>query len=167
MTDIIPPENTEFLIHIMSGAHKQSYISSALSLQNELEQKIESGEIEKADTGLLNHFSPGVYLREFSAKAGTLVVSKMHRTEHFILFLTGSLSVLTENGIEHIKAPCIQRTMPGTKRVAYFHEDSTCMTIHPTESTDLNEIEKEVIVPDGYEEKFLTSIGHNIQEFIS
>ena len=24
MTDIIPPENTEFLIHIMSGAHKQS-----------------------------------------------------------------------------------------------------------------------------------------------
>ena len=91
----------------------------------------------------------------------------MHRTEHFILFLTGSLSVLTENGIEHIKAPCIQRTMPGTKRVAYFHEDSTCMTIHPTESTDLNEIEKEVIVPDGDEEKFLTSIGHNIQEFIS
>ena len=31
----------------------------------------------------------------------------------------------------------------------------------------LDEIEKEVIVPDGDEEKFLTSIGHNIQEFIS
>jgi hypothetical protein len=57
--------------------------------------------------------------------------------------------------------------MPGTKRVAYFHEDSTCMTIHPTESTDLEEIEKEVIVPHGEEEKFLISIGHNIQEFIS
>ena len=167
MTDIIPPENTEFLIHIMSGAHKQSYISSALSLQNELEQKIESGEIEKADTGLLNHFAPGVYLREFSAKAGTLVVSEMHRTEHFILFLTGSLSVMTENGVEYIKAPCIQRTMPGTKRIAYFHEDSSCMTVHPTQSTDLEEIRKEVIVPYGQEEDFLISIGRSLQEFIA
>lgn len=164
MSEIISPENTELLTYIMGGAHKQSYVHSALNLQAELEQKIESGEIEKADTGLVNHFGPKLYLREFSAKAGTLVVSKMHRTEHFILFLTGSLSVLTENGIEHIKAPCVQRTMPGTKRVVYFHEDSTCMTIHPTESTDLEEIEKEVIVPEGKEEEFLTSIGRNIQE---
>lgn len=167
MSEIISPENTELLTHIMGGAQQQSYVNSALNLQNQLEQKIESGEIEKADTGLVHHFGPKLYLREFSAKAGTLVVSKMHRTEHFILFLTGSLSVLTENGIEHIKAPYIQRTMPGTKRVAYFHENSTCMTIHPTESTDLEEIEKEVIVPEGMEEEFLISIGRNIQEFIS
>ena len=164
MSEIISPEDTDFLAYVMGGAHKQSYVGAAINLQNELEQKIESGEIKTADTGLVHHFGPKLYLREFSAKAGTLVVSKMHRTEHFILFLTGSLSVLTENGIEHIKAPCIQRTMPGTKRVVYFHEDSTCMTIHPTESTDLEEIEKEVIVPEGKEEEFLTSIGLNIQE---
>ena len=82
------------------------------------------------------------------------------------MFLTGSLSVMTENGIEYIKAPCIQRTMPGTKRIAYFHEDSTCMTIHPTENTDLQEIEKEIIVPSGEEEEYLISIGHSMQEFI-
>ena len=167
MSEIISPGDTDFLAYVMGGAYKQSYVGAAISLQNELEQKIESGDLEKADTGLVHHFGNKVYVREFKAKAGTLVVSKMHRTEHFILFLTGSLSVLTENGVEHIQAPCIQRTMPGTKRVAYFHEDSTCMTIHPTESTELEEIEKEVIVPHGEEEKFLISIGHNIQEFIS
>ncbi|MFH7805548.1 hypothetical protein [Acinetobacter sp. BSP-53] len=166
MTEIISPENTELLTYIMGGAHKQSYVHSALNLQNEIEQKLESGELEKVDTGLVNHFAPKIYLREFSAKAGTLVVSKMHRTEHFIMFLTGSLSVMTENGIEYIKAPCIQRTMPGTKRIAYFHEDSTCMTIHPTENTDVQEIEKEIIVPSGEEEEYLISIGHSTQEFI-
>lgn len=157
MSEIISPENTELLTYIMGGAHKQSYVHSALNLQTELEQKIESGEIEEADTGLVNHFAPGVYMRQMDAKAGTLVVSKMHRAEHFIMFLTGSLSVMTENGIEYIKAPCIQRTMPGTKRIAYFHEDSTCMTIHPTGSTDLEEIEKQVIVPESEEIAFLKS----------
>ena len=167
MSDIIQHENTELLAQILGGMNQGSYVNSALSLQEDIEQKIESGEIEKADTGLLNHFAPGVYLREFSAKAGTLVVSEMHRTEHFILFLTGSLSVMTENGVEYIKAPCIQRTMPGTKRIAYFHEDSSCMTVHPTQSTDLEERRKEVIVPYGQEEDFLISIGRSLQEFIA
>jgi len=45
MSEIISPENTELLTYIMGGAHKQSYVRSALNLQTELEQKIESGDI--------------------------------------------------------------------------------------------------------------------------
>ena len=106
---------------------------------------------------VVHHFAPGVYMRQMDAKAGTLVVSKMHRTEHFIMFLKGSCSVLTDDGVELIKAPCVLRTMPGTKRIGYFHEDTSCITIHPTGSTDLEKIEKQVIVPESEEIAFLKS----------
>lgn len=159
--EIIAADNTELLAHILGDIQQRAYIDTVRDVQQQLSESP-----DQIDVPVQHHFAPGVYMRQMDAAAGTLVVSKMHRTEHFILFLTGSLSVLTENGVEHIQAPCIQRTMPGTKRVAYFHEDSTCMTIHPTESTDLEEIEKEVIVPHGEEEKFLISIGRSIEEFI-
>ncbi len=152
MSEIIPPENKELLKLVLGSTQKQSYITTVQGVQQQIEQH---GDL--IDVPVQHHFAPGVYMRQMDAKGGTLVVSKMHRTEHFIMFLTGSLSVMTENGIEYIKAPCIQRTMPGTKRIAYFHEDSTCMTIHPTGSTDLEEIEKQVIVPESEEIAFLKS----------
>lgn len=163
--EIIASDNTELLAQILSDFKCQSYVETALGLQDQLKKGIESGEIEAADTSVIDHFAPNVYLRQFDAKAGTLVVSKMHRTEHFIVFLTGSLSIATDDCIEHIKAPLIARTMPGTKRVVYFHEDSTCLTIHPTKLTDVDEIEKQIIVPELEISDFLKSIGHDLEEF--
>lgn len=163
--EIIAPDNNELLAYIFNSAQKKSYVNAALSLQHQLEKEIESGQIEAADTSVIDHFAPSIYMRQFNAKAGTLVVSKMHRTEHFIVFLTGSLSIATDDGIEHIKAPLIDRTMPGTKRVVYFHEDSICLTIHPTKLTDVDEIEKQIIVPEPEINDFLKSIGHDLEEF--
>jgi hypothetical protein len=164
MSEIISPENTELLTYIMGGATEQSYISSALKLQGELEQKIESGEFGQADIGLVNHFASGVYLRQMNAAAGTLVVSKMHRTEHLNILLTGSLTVATENGIELLKAPMVLKSMPGTKRIGYFHEDSSWITVHPTESTDLEVIEQQAIVPDDEIDQFLASLPNKCKE---
>ena len=152
MNDVIPHENKELLAQILGEVQNRAYIDVVRDIQQQITDQAELIEVP-----VVHHFAPGVYMRQMDAKGGTLVVSKMHRTEHFIMFLTGSLSVMTENGIEYIKAPCIQRTMPGTKRIAYFHEDSTCMTIHPTGSTDLEEIEKQVIVPESEEIAFLKS----------
>jgi hypothetical protein len=40
---------------------------------------------------------------------------------------------------------------PGTKRVGYAHEDTIWTTIHATEETDMEKVEKELIAAD-YEE---------------
>ena len=167
MSEIIAPEDAGLLTAFLTDIHRQSYLSAALTLQDGLKDGIDSGEVQPADISVVNHFSKGVYLREFRAKAGTLAVSKMHRTEHYIIFLSGSVSIATDEGVELVKAPCVAKTTPGTKRVAYFHEDSVCITIHPTELNDVDQIEKEIIVPDGKEEEFLNSIGRSIEELIS
>ena len=103
-------------------------------------------------------------MRQMNAKAGTLVVSKMHRTEHMNILLTGSLTVATEDGIELLKAPLVIKSMPGTKRIGYFHEDSSWITVHPTQTTDLDLIEQQVIVPDDEIDQFLASLPNQCKE---
>ena len=156
MTDIIPPENKELLAHILRGAEEQ--IAHVVNVQEKVAQ------LPQLDIPVFNYFAPNIYMRQMDAKAGTFIVSKMHRTEHFIMFLKGSCSVLTDDGVELIKAPCVLRTMPGTKRAGYFHEDTSCITIHPTDSTDLEEIEKQVIVPEEEIDQFLALLQSKCKE---
>ena len=159
MSEVISADNTELLAHILGDIQNKAYIDVVRNVQQQI-----TDNAELIDVPVVHHFAPGVYMRQMDAKAGTVVVSKMHRTEHFIMFLTGSCSVMTENGIEHIKAPCVLRTMPGTQRVGYFHEDTSCITIHPTQSTDLEEIEKQVIVPEEEIEQFLAALPSKFEE---
>ena len=150
MTDIIPPENKELLAHILRGAEEQ--IAHVVNVQEKVAQ------LPQLDIPVFNYFAPNIYMRQMDAKAGTFIVSKMHRTEHMNILLKGSLTVATENGIELLKAPCVLKSMPGTKRIGYFHEDTSWVTVHPTGSTDLEEIEKQVIVPEEEIDQFLASL---------
>ncbi|MDM1247101.1 hypothetical protein HX005_06855 [Acinetobacter sp. R933-2] len=159
MSEIISPDNTELLAHILGDIQNKAYIDVVRDVQQQIQDSA-----ELIDVPIQNHFAPGVYLRQMDAKAGTLVVSKMHRTEHMNILLTGSLTVATENGIELMKAPVVLKSMPGTKRIGYFHEDSSWITVHPTNSTDLEEIEKQVIVPDHEIDQFLASLPSKCKE---
>lgn len=158
MSEIIPPENKELLKLVLGSTKKQSYITAVQGVQQQIEQR---GDL--IDVPVQHHFAPGVYMRQMDAKGGTLVVSKMHRTEHMNILLKGSLTIATENGIEFMTAPCTLKSMPGTKRIGYFHEDSSWITVHPTLKTNLEEIEKQVIVPDDEIEQFLTSLNKEIE----
>lgn len=159
MSDIIQHENTELLAQILGGIQNKSYIDTVRDVQ----QKIQDN-AELIDVPVEHHFAPGVYMRQMNAKAGTVVVSKMHRTEHMNILLSGSLTVATENGIELLKAPVVLKSMPGTKRIGYFHEDSTWITVHPTNETDLNLIEQQVIVPESEIDQFLASLPNKCKE---
>ncbi len=159
MSEIISPDNTELLAHILGDIQQRAYIDAVRDVQKQLS---ESPDV--IDVPVQHHFAPGVYMRQMDAAAGTLVVSKMHRTEHMNILLKGSLTVATENGIELLKAPCVLKSMPGTKRIGYFHEDSSWITVHPTEETDLENIEQQVIVPDDEIDQFLASLPNRLKE---
>lgn len=94
---------------------------------------------------LQHNFVDGLYIREIFMPKGTLLTSKIHKTNHPYFVMKGEVSVITENGVERIKAPHIGFTKKGTKRVLYIHEDCNWITIHKTDTTNLEEIEKEII----------------------
>lgn len=157
--EIIAADNTELLAHILGDIQQRAYIDTVRDVQKQLS---ESPDV--IDVPVQHHFAPGVYMRQMDAAAGTLVVSKMHRTEHMNILLKGSLTVATEDGIQLMTAPCVLKSMPGTKRIGYFHEDSSWITVHPTEETDLEKIEQQVIVPDDEIDQFLASLPNRLKE---
>lgn len=94
---------------------------------------------------LKHTFVDGAYVREIRMPKGALLTSKIHKICHPYFVLEGDVSVLTENGVQRIKAPYSGITQPGTKRILYIHEDTTWVTVHVTNKTDPDEIEKDII----------------------
>ena len=98
---------------------------------------------------LTDHFfAPGVYARMFFIEKGSVVIGKIHKTEHFNIVCKGKCSVSTEDGPMLIEGPCVFTSRPGVKKAVYAFEDTTWITIHVTDKTDLDEIEKDVIAKD-------------------
>ena len=159
MSEIISPENTELLTQLLGDIQNRAYIDVVRDVQQQV-----TDHCDLIDVPVFHHFAPNVYMRQMDAAAGTLVVSKMHRTEHMNILLKGSVTIVTENGIEFLQAPLILKSAAGTKRIGYFHEDSSWVTVHPTTETDLELIEQQVIVPDDEIEQFLASLPSKCKE---
>lgn len=111
-------------------------------------EKIESGELESAECPVTHRFTNGIYLREIFMPKGTRIIGKIHATEHFNVLLTGKVTVITAEGSEYIEAPYTFISKAGVQKVVVIHEDCQWQTLHVTDKTDLEEIEKEVIVED-------------------
>ena len=95
-----------------------------------------------------HYFADGMYARELSRPAGTLIVGKTHKREHFYMVTHGAVAVVGDRGTEIYRALSILVSKPGTKRAVLALEDSVCVTIHRTDLTDLDEIEKVLIEPE-------------------
>ena len=104
------------------------------------------------DTKKLNpvkeSFADGCYIREVFNPAKELIITKIHKKQHPFFLLSGEMSILTEDGIKHLKAPYHGITEPGTKRVIYTHTDCVFVTVHATYKKNTKEIEEEVIAKD-------------------
>lgn len=94
---------------------------------------------------IIHHFADGMYIREMHGPKGMVVVTKLHKTTHPYFVISGDVTVKTAEGLVRIKAPYFGITKAGTKRVAYFHEDTIWITVHATKEKDLEKIESEVI----------------------
>lgn len=96
-----------------------------------------------------NHFAPHVYMREIFMPAGTLIVGKMHRTEHFNIITQGVVRLINaDDTISEVRAGDVFISKPGVKKVLYIVEDTRWLTVHPTDTVDDKELEAELIVPE-------------------
>ena len=105
-------------------------------------------------------FTDGMYIREIFMPAGSLITSKVHKTEHPYIVSYGKVAVSIDgDDWDEITAPYTGITKPGTRRVLYILEDCIWTTFHrvddmKSEYNNLNDDEKENIVK-GIEEKIL------------
>lgn len=86
--------------------------------------------------------------RECFLRAGEVWTSKIHKTEHPFVVLSGECHVWSErDGWQHIKAPHQGITQPGTRRILVIVEDTTWVTFHPLVDgeIDLKKIEARII----------------------
>lgn len=94
-----------------------------------------------------HYFAQGLYAREITIPAGTVLTGKVHAAEHLNIISQGDITVWTEDGMKRLQAPFCLVSRPGTKRVGFAHTDTVWTTIHATTETDLAALERELIVP--------------------
>jgi len=90
-------------------------------------------------------FAPGMYAREIFIPKHQFIVGKIHKHDHFLVFLSGDAIIVSPEGRERINTPCVKISKAGTKRVVFTFEHTRIVTFHSTESTDLKQIEAEHI----------------------
>lgn len=121
----------------LSHAEKVSYLVREL------------GKLPQVECSLKHYFAPGVYLREIFMPAGSVVIGKIHKTEHLNLIERGSVSIVHADGTrEKWCAPFTFVSKAGVQKVLYIHEDCVWKTIHVTDERDLERLEAQLIEPD-------------------
>ena len=92
--------------------------------------------------------TPGLYLRQVTCPAGTLIITKIHLTEHPFIVSKGTISVWTEaEGVKRLSAPYTGVSKAGTRRLCYCHTEVVWTTCHATDETDPDKIESQIILP--------------------
>jgi len=95
-----------------------------------------------------HYFSQGMYCRKVFRKAGTIIVGKVHKKDHFFMCAQGQIIAWSEKGMVTLNAGDVLCSKAGTKRVTMAVTDAIGITVHKTNKTDLDKIEKELIEPD-------------------
>lgn len=93
-------------------------------------------------------FTEGMYIREITMPAESLVTSKIHKTEHPYVLSKGKMLVSIDGGEwTLLEAPFTGITKPGTRRIAYVIEDCVWTTFHlnPNNTENVDEIEEMII----------------------
>jgi quercetin dioxygenase-like cupin family protein len=89
-----------------------------------------------------------MYCRKLTRPAGTLIVGKVHKKDHFFMCAQGEIRAWSEKGMVTLKAGDVICSKAGTKRVTLALTDAIGITFHKTNKTNLDKIEKELIEPD-------------------
>lgn len=93
-------------------------------------------------------FADGMYARVVKRPAGTLIVGKVHKKEHFYIVTKGKVQVASNDASVTYEAGDVIISKPGTKRAVLALEDSICMTVHRCDESSLESIEAELVEED-------------------
>jgi quercetin dioxygenase-like cupin family protein len=140
--EVQPPQSDSKTIDVF----KESVVSRdrVMDLQNVMM------EMPQAPAMTTSHFFTGkMYCRRIEIPKGTLVVSKVHKTDHFFIGCVGELEVAGEGETYIIRPGDIVPSPVGTKRVVLALTDVVVLTVHKTDKTAADgDLENELIEID-------------------
>jgi len=88
-----------------------------------------------------HYFAPGIYVKEVTMPAGSIIVGKPHKTEHLCVMLQGRMELLKDDGsIVELVAPATFVGKPGRK-IARIIETVVFQNIFATDETDVEKLE--------------------------
>jgi hypothetical protein len=104
-------------------------------------------ELPQEECPLSHAFLPGFYIRTIFMRAGLVITSAIHKTEHPFFIPTGDVIVVSPSGRQRFQGPCHGITTPGTRRILYILADTVWTTYHRTNTTDPLELARELVEP--------------------
>ena len=78
-----------------------------------------------------NLFADGLYAREMTLPAGTVITGAVHKTQHITIISQGRVLVLRPEGPQEFAAPAMFVSEPGVKNAVHALEDTVWTTFHP------------------------------------
>lgn len=94
----------------------------------------------------LEHFICNkTYTRQITLPKDTILTGKVHNFDHTSILSKGDVTIMTDEGVTRIKAPATWISKAGTKRLIYVHEETIWSTIHQSEHTIIEDLEKEIV----------------------
>ena len=100
--------------------------------------------LPQVDCPVRHFFVPGMYAREMTIPAGTVLTGAVHKTEHLSTISAGRILVQTDDGVKDIRAPFTFVSKPGAKRAGVAMETTVWTTYHATSTTDLDALVEEL-----------------------
>lgn len=109
----------------------------------------ETGNAEEINAnGLNEYFVGGAYIRSLLIPKGQTIVSKLWKKERLWVIVSGDVSFKTEVGTRRVKAPFVEKAPFGSKVALYAHEDTLWIAITGADSTNSEDVEKEMVAKD-------------------
>ncbi len=104
------------------------------------------GSEEAAKELPLEHFiCNNTYTRQITLPKDIILTGKVHNFDHTSILSKGEVTIMTDEGVARIKAPATWISKAGTKRLIYVHEETIWATIHQSEHTIVEDLEKELV----------------------
>lgn len=90
-------------------------------------------------------FAGGMYCRRIEIPAGVAIVSKVHKTEHLFIGVSGQLQVAGQGPTYTLGPGDVIPSPVGTKRAVFALTDVIVMTVHKTTLTSVDGLEDELM----------------------
>lgn len=114
-------------------------------------------ELPQVECKIKHCFTDGLYSRQMTIPKDTVIISKLHKTEHQFVMSKGKMLVWNEGEkVKEISAPFAGITKPGTMRMAVILEDVVWTTFHATKMKDPEKIERRITIDPIEEAKCLS-----------
>jgi quercetin dioxygenase-like cupin family protein len=130
---------------------KVDSFQSEIAATNKINALIEAIRPDKIELPVPTHrFAAGLFSREITIPAGTLIVGKKHLYSHFVVILTGRIAIYSDDDTVNEYAAGDVIVSGSTQRAVIAIENTRVMNIHanPDNLTDIDEIESILISPE-------------------